>query len=125
MGLTTAGRNFIAAAIVNDSSPAFYTNAVARIGVGDSTATFDAAHTDLQGTNKTRNAMESTYPQIATNELTFRSSYAVGEANHAWQEWGIFNAATVGTMLSRKVEDLGTKSGGTWVLTVTLTLALG
>lgn len=124
MALTTAGRNFLANAIINNGSPTFFTNANAHIGVGDSTTAFSAAHTDLQAaTNKLRKAMDSTYPTIATNVLTFRSTFATGDANWAWEEWGVFNASSSGTMLSRKVEALGTKtSAQSWQMTVDLTI---
>lgn len=123
MALTTAGRNFIAEAIINYDTPTFFDNSNAYIGVGDSTTAFNAAHTDLQAaTNKLRKAMESTYPQISTNELTFKSSFGSSDANFAWAEWAVFNASSSGTMLTRKVEALGTKSSGTWVITCTLTV---
>ncbi len=124
MALTTAGRNFIANAIINNGSPTFFTNANAYIGVGDSNTAFSAAHTDLQAaTNKLRKAMESTYPTIATNVLTFRSLFGTSEANFAWEEWAVFNASSSGTMLNRKVESLGTKtSSASWQLTVDLTV---
>lgn len=125
MPLTNAGRDFIAQAIINDSSPTFFTSANAYIGVGDSTTAFAAAQTDLQAsTNKLRKAMDSTYPQRSTNALTFKSSFSTGEANFTWAEWGVFNGSSGGTMLSRKVDALGAKTSGTWVLTVTLTLSV-
>ncbi len=110
----------------------FFNNANAAIGVGDSTAAAAATQTDLQAaTNKDRNAMDATYPQHtdgtadANNDIVFRSSFGAAEANFAWQEWGVFNSPTAATgrMLNRKVESLGTKTTGTWTLTVTLTLA--
>ena len=126
MPLTNAGRDFIAAAIINDGPPTFFTNANARIGVGNGTTVFSAAHTDLQGASKVRVGMEDTYPQIATNALTFRSEYGTAVGNFDWEEWGVFNAASEGVMLNRKVESLGTKAAGsTWVLTVTVTVTLG
>lgn len=122
MALTNAGRDFIAQAIMNDT-PTFFTNANAKLGVGDSTTVFAATQTDLQAaTNKLRKAMEATYPTRATNVLTLRSVFGDTEANWVWNEWGVFNAAAAGTMLSRKVEALGTKASGTWALTVTLTV---
>lgn len=101
-----------------------FTNANSYIGVGDSTTAFSAAHTDLQAaTNKLRKAMDATYPTRAANVLTFRATFATTDANFAWQEWGIFNASSGGTMLSRKVESLGTKpSSQTWQFTATLTI---
>lgn len=108
-----------------------FDNSNAYVGVGDSATAAAATQTDLQAsTNKLRKAMEATYPQhtdgtgAASNaEVVFRSSFATGEANFAWQEWAIFNASTAGRMLNRKVESFGTKSSGTWTLTITLTLA--
>lgn len=111
----------------------YFNNAQAAIGVGDSTTAAAATQTNLQAaTNKLRKAMEATYPTHTDGTtsgaatITFRSLFATGDANFAWQEWGIFNSATdaVGRMLNRKVESLGTKtSAASWQLTVTVTLA--
>lgn len=127
MPLTNAGRNFIAQAIINDASPVLFTNANAYLGVGDDNTAYAAAQTDLQASsNKVRKAMEATYPSRATNVLTFRSVFATTDANFAWNEWGVFNGSSGNTMLSRKVESLGTKtSAASWQLTVDLTIAIG
>lgn len=107
----------------------FFDNTNAKLGVGDGTASEAATQTDLQGTNKTRKAMDATYPThtdgttVSSNVITFQSTYATGEANHGWKEWGIFNAASGGRMLNRKQVDLGTKASGTWALQVTITLS--
>lgn len=100
-----------------------FNNANAHIGVGDSTTAHAVGQTDLQAaTNKLRKAMDATYPSGATNVLTFRSTFGTSDANFAWQEWGVFNASSGGTMLNRKVESLGTKTNTqTWQFTVTLT----
>jgi hypothetical protein len=75
MGLPNVGRNFIAAAIINDS-PTFFTNTNARLGVGDSSTAFAAGQTDLQAaSNKLRKAMEATYPTRTDNVLAFQSLY--------------------------------------------------
>lgn len=123
MALTNAGRNHITQAVAGEAVTAF-NNANAYIGVGDSATAFAAAQTDLQAaSNKLRKAMDATYPQRATNVLTFRSTFATGEANFAWQEWGVFNGSSGGTMLNRKVESLGTKtSAQSWQMTVDLTI---
>jgi len=123
MALTTAGRNHLAQALIGAGVTAFNA-ANAYIGVGDSTTAFDVAQTDLQAaTNKLRKGMESTYPSGASNALAFRSLFGTSEANYAWAEWAVFNAASAGTMVSRKVEALGTKtSAQSWQITVTLTV---
>ena len=123
MAMTTVGRDYITQALVGEAFTAF-NNANARIGVGDSSTAFAAGQTDLQApANKLRKAMDATYPQRAANVLTFRATFGTAEANFAWNEWGVFNAAAAGQMLNRKVESLGTKtSAQTWQLIVDLTL---
>lgn len=122
MPLTNAGRDFIAQAIINDS-PTFFNNSNAHLGVGNGTTAFAASQTDLQGASKLRKAMDSSYPQRSNNVITFRATFGTGDANFAWEEWGVFNDASAGTMLSRKVASLGTKtSAQSWQLTATLTV---
>lgn len=125
MALTTAGRNHLAETIIGNAVTAF-NNANAQIGVGDGTTAFTAGQTDLVGTNKVRKAMDATYPTLTSgNVLTFRSTFGTADANFAWNEWGVFNAATAGTMLNRLVPatSLGTKPNTqTWQFTVTLTV---
>ena len=121
-GTTTAGQALT-----------FFNNANAAIGVGNGTTAAADTQTDLAGASKFRKAMDATYPQhtdttgtAGSKSITFRSTFATTDANFAWEEWGIFNSATLATgrMLNRKVETLGTKtSAATWVLTVTLSLA--
>jgi hypothetical protein len=124
MPLTNAGAILAAQAVMNDS-PTFLNSSNSHLGVGDSTTAFSAAHTDLQAvTNRTRRAMEAGYPTRSSGALTYRSLFGTGDANYAWQEWGVFNASTGGTMFVRKVESLGTKtSAQSWQLTATVTLA--
>lgn len=126
MGMTNAIRDYWAQVTIGEAVTAF-NNANAHIGVGDSSAAFAAAQTDLQAsTNKLRKAMEATYPQRSTNVLTFRSLFGTGDANWAWEEWGVFNASSGGTMLQRKVESLGTKtSAQSWQITATITINAG
>lgn len=123
MAITNAGAVLVAQTLINDS-PTFLNNANAFLGVGDSTTAFSAAHTDLQAsTNKLRKGMDATFPTRSSNVITARSTFTTAEANFAWQEWGWFNAASSGTMVSRRVESLGTKtSAQTWQLTATLTV---
>lgn len=123
MALTNAARDLIAQALIGEAFTSF-ANANARIGVGDSSAAFGASQTDLQAsTNKLRKAMEAAYPTRVGNALTFRSIFGTSEGNFAWNEWGVFNAASAGTMLNRIVASLGTKtSAQSWQLTVTVTV---
>ena len=121
---TNAYRDYLAAATTSGTATAF-NNANSYIGVGDGTTAFAATQTDLVGTSKLRKGMDATYPTTAGNVLTFRASFGTSEANFAWNEWGIFNAASAGTMMTRKVESLGTKtSSQSWQITTTITVGI-
>lgn len=106
-------------------------NANAHIGVGDSNTAAAATQTDLQAsTNKVRKAMDATYPQHTDGtasgnaSIVFRSTFGTSDANFDWEEWALFNAASSGRMLNRKVQSIGTKNNlHTWVVTATLTLS--
>lgn len=109
----------------------FFNNGNAHIGVGDSTTAEAATHTNLQAsTNVLRRAMDATYPTHTDGTtsgaatITFRSTFATGDANFAWNEWGVFNGSSGGRMLNRRQVALGTKtSAATWQFTVTITIA--
>ena len=123
MGLTNVGRDFIAKAIINDGAT-FFDSSNAHVGVGDSSTAFSVGQEDLQGSNKTRKVVDSA-PIRNGNEIEFRVIFESDQANHAWSEWGVFNHASSGEMLNRKVENLGAKSGGVWMLTVILSVNVG
>ena len=98
------------------------------IGVGTDSATAAAAtQTALVGTNFLKQATAVNHTDATTagaQQCVIITTFATTDANFAWNEWGIFNAASGGRMLNRKVESLGTKtSSATWQLTVTLSLA--
>jgi hypothetical protein len=121
MALTNAGRDFIAGRITGTAGTSF-DNTNARIAVGSSTTAFAASQTALV-TELGRKAMDATYPTTTGNVLVFRSTFATGDANGAWNEWGVLNAGAAGTLLNRVQEALGTKtSAQTWQFTVTLTI---
>lgn len=125
MALTNAGRDMIAGLLTGHITSPLYNAANARIGVGTGTTAYSAAQTNLTGTDF-RKGMDAGFPTRVANVLTFQSTFAPGDANFAWQEWGLFNAASGGTMLNRLVEYNGTKlSGQTWIFQVELTINLG
>lgn len=101
-----------------------YNNANSYLGSGDSSTAFAVSQTDLQAaTNKLRKAMDSTFPSRSGQVVTFKSTFATGDANWAWAEVAIFNAAAAGTMLARSTGSYGTKtSAASWVLSYTLTV---
>lgn len=124
MALTNAFRDYLAAKLAGGAA-ALYDNANAHIGVGNGSTAFSAAHTDLQGASKFRKAMDGGYPTTSAGAITFRATFGTADANFAWEEWGVFNAASGGTMMNRVVQNNGTKAGTeTKQVTVTVTLSV-
>lgn len=117
--LTTSGAQALASLTIADAVYPTYASATAYIGVGDSNAAFSTAQTDLQAaSNKLR---KSATASRSTVTLTFSASFETAEANYAWNEVGVFNAAAAGTMLVRKVAAIGTKtSAERWTLDITV-----
>jgi hypothetical protein len=106
------------------ATPTKWDNTNARTGVGDSATGENATQTGLQAaTNKFWRIMDASYPSRSGQALSWRSTYGSTEANYAWNEFTVVNAADdSGLNLNRKVSAQGTKtSGQTWVLTVTIT----
>jgi hypothetical protein len=109
--------------LITGDSANHYDNSNAQIGVGDSSTAADPSQTDLQAaSNKTYKGMESGFPTSTTQKATFKSSFGDSDANYAWEEW-VVKQSTSAVCLNRKVESLGTKSGGTWTLEVDITLS--
>ncbi|KKL50203.1 hypothetical protein LCGC14_2307820, partial [marine sediment metagenome] len=100
-----------------------YDNTNADLGVGNSTTAAAATQTDLQGASKAFKGMEATYPLRSSETLDFKAQYTSGEANFAWEEVSARNGNTRNKNLNRLVTALGTKSGGTWTLTLSVTLS--
>ena len=127
--LTFGGASAFWDTLIGAANVTVYDNTNAFIGVGESNTAAANTQTDLQGASKTYNGMEVGFPSHTdgvadgADDCIFKASYATGEANYAWEEWGVFNASA-GRMLQRKVESLGTKtSAAVWTLTVTLSLS--
>lgn len=111
--------------LVTGGTATAYSNANARLGVGNDNTAAQDTDTDLLGTAAWK-AMESGYPivgALAEKKVTFRSIFGAAEGNFAWEEWAIDNGATAHKLMNRKVESLGTKSSGSWQLTVAVSLA--
>jgi hypothetical protein len=121
--LVNAGITAILNLMTAEAAPTAFSEANGYIGVGSGTANpTDPTQTDLT-TPILRVVMEAGYPIVSGSVATFRSVFSTAGSDGVWAEWGIFNAAAAGTMLNRKVTALGTKAGGTWTLTVTITLS--
>jgi hypothetical protein len=101
------------------------------IGIGDSSTAAAATQTDLvAASNKHREIVDSAPAHTdgtssGSASCVYVATFEDGDAQYAWNEWGIFNrASSSGRMLNRKVFSGGTKAAGqVWTFTVTLTLA--
>lgn len=133
--LTTAGLGRITSLIIAGGGQGA-TNTSARLGTGNSSTAAAIGQTDLSAAagsaNRWFQIMDSTFPTASGGVLTFKSTFATGDGNYAWQEWCIdIGTPTVSSgntvaalMLNRKVESLGTKvAGASWVATMTITLS--
>jgi hypothetical protein len=132
--LTTAGLTRLASLLIAGGGQGA-TNTSARIGVGDTSTAATIADTDLAAasgsTHRYFQPMDATFPSASAGVITFKSTFATGDGNFAWAEWGIdIGTPTVSggttvaaTLLNRKVASLGTKVSGAWALTATITLS--
>lgn len=105
-------------------TPTEWDNTNARIGVGDSATAPSATQTGLQAaSNKLWKGMNTGYPQKSGQQSIFQSDFVDTEAEYAWLEETIVNAADdSGKNLCRQNTNLGTKpSGQTWRITGTIT----
>lgn len=112
-------------ALLTGAAETAYSEANARLGVGDSSAAEAASQTDLQAaTNKTYKPMAATYPLLAGQTVTFRAVFGSADANYAWNEFCVDNGGTALKTLNRKVSNQGMKvSGQTWTLDVAITFS--
>ncbi len=112
-------------ALLTGGTGTAYSNTNAYLGVGESTTAASATQTGLLGSTKTYKPMESSYPTISGQTVTWRAIFGSADANNAWQEFTVVNASSdVGDNLNRKVSDQGTKvSGQTWTLDLAITFA--
>lgn len=137
--LLNAGITRLLNLLIGTASLGVYSNAKSRVGVGNSNTAEAASQTDLQASagasNRYYQAVNGSYPSVSAQTVTAQSTFATGDGNFVWNEWGIdgggASGTTVGTfnttdcgLLNRKVASLGTKaSGATWTLTVTITIS--
>jgi len=108
--------------LVIGGSASHYNNAGALMVVGSGTQAANATQTGAQGTQSATAGMTTSYPTTKgeTAKMYFKAEFGTAAANFPWQEWLVTDLD--GVDLNRKVESLGTKSGGTWSLEVYLQL---
>lgn len=132
--LTTAGLNRLGNLLIAAGGQGL-TNTATRLGVGNSATAEAVGQTDLQAaagsTNRWFQIMDATFPSQSNGVVTAKATFATGDGNFVWNEWGLdIGTPTVtsgntvaAVLLNRKVASLGTKVSGSWALTVTITFA--
>lgn len=118
----TVGMTAILNLLTAEAAPTAFSNANGYIAVGSNATAANVGDTTL-GTELDRQGMDGIFPTVSGAECTWQSVFNTGASDGDWREWGLFNAAAAGTMLNHKIVSLGTKSGGTWTLAVTITLS--
>lgn len=100
----------------------YYTNALARVGVGNSTTAAAAAQTGLQGGSTAFAAMDSTYPTSTSQKINLKGSFPDTFAEFAWEEGTADNGGSPNKNLNRLVQTKGTKpTGETWTSEIQIT----
>jgi hypothetical protein len=110
----------------------------AIVGVGDqsTTAVIGDTHLGGDGANAWYQGCDSSNPTQANGVITCVCTFTTSNGNFAWNEWGwatctgsitpgatLASVATGSKLWNHKIQSLGTKSSGSWVLTSTVTIA--
>jgi hypothetical protein len=133
--LTTAGLTRLMS-LLNGAGGQAMTNTATRLGTGNGVGTAAVGDTDMSASagsaNRWFQIMDATFPSVATNVLTAKSTFASADGNYVWNEWGldigtptVSSSAVVSAVLANHKTSaaLGTKaSGSSWALTATITI---
>jgi hypothetical protein len=94
-----------------------------RICVGDGGTAVSAGQTDLQGTNKYRQVVDSA-PTVSGNQSQSVATIAPGSATFTWNEAGLANSASGAILANRFLQSFGSKGAGVqWIMTITVTIS--
>ncbi len=137
--LVTVGLDAITKLLIASGSPqAFSGPTRAIVGVGATATAAAVGDTALgaDGGSAFYQGCDASNPTQANGLITCVATFTTGNANFAWNEWcwatctgSITPGATLasvatGTKLwNHKIQGLGTKSSGSWVLTSTITIS--
>jgi hypothetical protein len=124
MALTNAFRDYVASIVTGDVVNKYDTTN-GYLSVGDSATAFANTQTDLQAASNKLRSLCTSISDNGAGVITAVTTYTGGQANYAWQEFGLFNNSTGGTMMQRVVSAQGTKTAGqSWQLTETVTISV-
>ena len=103
----------------------------ASIGVSTSTAAASKSSTALAGSpvwssHTSGDPHTDSIASTAAQTMTFKGSWGTTQANFAWRSWAVANSTVSGyRMVNHALQNLGTKTTGTWTLTVKLSITTG
>lgn len=123
--LVNEGINELLTILGSAASGTKFDNTNANLIVGTGSGGADPGDTEATFTAGVKKAMDGGFPTYGTSQkITFQATYGAGDANQAWNEFGVLNAASSGKLLNRKVSAQGTKTNGQiWQLTLEITLS--
>lgn len=119
--LTDLGVREMLNLLARTGGTAYTTSANAYVAAGDDNT--PATDADNALGNRLEDRHQAT--AVVTDQgVAFAATFANGHATGDWEEVGVFNNATAGSMLNHIVSPLGTKGGtATWILTITITIS--
>ena len=137
--LVTVGLDAITKLLINTGGPQAFsgpTRAIVGVGATATAATIADTALGADGGSAYYQGCDSANPTQANGVITTVTTFTTGNANFAWAEWcwatctgSITPGATLasvatGTKLwNHKIQSLGTKVSGSWVLTTTVTIS--
>ena len=123
------GRKQVCNLIAKASAYTKWSSSIAYLFVGTHSSTESYSQSKLFATVGTgscaRYSMDSGYPTVSSNVITWRSTFTSLTANFAWKEYSLRNknVQTTGIALNRLQSSKGTKvSGETWTLQLQITV---
>lgn len=139
--LTRLGRKRLIDRLVGTASNQALDATHTRIGVGNGNTAAADTDTDLaaaSGAGNRQFELVDSVPTVGSGAssgvFTAIATFETGDANFAWEEWGVDGGTADGTtvtsegnttpgLCNRKVQSLGTKtSAAAWVFTITVTI---
>jgi hypothetical protein len=126
LGLNEGITTLLQLLVASNPTQTSFSGGTAYLGVGDSAGTAVATQTGLLATsNKLYKAIDSGYPTVVNQTVTWQSTFASADANFAWNEYTVANGNSDAAMnLNRMVTAKGTKaSGETWILQLSITIS--
>lgn len=118
--VTSAGVNAIWSLVTGGTNPAPFNNSTAYIAVGSSSTAAASGQTALTSELGRKLATVA----ISGVGITFSAVFGTSDANGSWNEVGVLNASSSGTLLNRAVITTVSKTGSN-VYSVVVTITLG